>query len=56
MFNWLRKLLLQAASTHEDVISEPEPTVLFTDFGDSSLNFKVVFTINDSFKAAISKK
>lgn len=47
----VKKLLLQAASSHKDVISHPEPTVLFTDFGDSSLNFKVVFTINDSFKA-----
>lgn len=46
----VKKLLLQAAGNHPDVLSEPEPTVLFTDFGDSSLNFKVVFTLNDSFK------
>ncbi|WP_418603274.1 mechanosensitive ion channel family protein [Hwangdonia sp.] len=51
----VKKLLIQAASTHPDVISEPEPTVLFTDFGDSSLNFKLVFTINDSFKAQYPK-
>lgn len=51
----VKKLLLQAASTHPDVISEPEPVVLFTDFGDSSLNFKLVFTINDSFKASFPK-
>ena len=47
----VKKLLLEAASSHKDVIDYPEPTVLFTDFGDSSLNFKVIFTINDSFKA-----
>jgi small-conductance mechanosensitive channel len=47
----VKKLLIQAASTHENVLSSPEPSVLFTDFGDSSLNFKLVFTINDSFKA-----
>lgn len=51
----VKKLLLQAASTHPQVLSEPEPTVLFTDFGDSSLNFKLVFTINDSFKAVFPK-
>lgn len=51
----VKKLLLQAASTHPDVISEPEPTVLFTDFGDSALNFKLVFTINDSFLAQYPK-
>ncbi|ULC58732.1 mechanosensitive ion channel [Flaviramulus sp. BrNp1-15] len=51
----VKKLLIQAASTHPDILSEPEPTVVFTDFGDSSLNFKIVFTINDSFKAAFPK-
>lgn len=51
----VKKLLLQAASTHPDVIPEPEPSVLFTDFADSSLNFKLVFTLNDSFKATFPK-
>ncbi|MEY8848498.1 mechanosensitive ion channel family protein [Psychroserpens sp. XS_ASV72] len=51
----VKKLLLQTASTHPQVLSEPEPIVLFTDFGDSSLNFKLVFTINDSFKAVFPK-
>ena len=51
----VRKLLIQAASTHEEVLSAPEPTVVFMDFADSSLNFKIVFTINDSFKAQFPK-
>ncbi|WP_204345599.1 mechanosensitive ion channel family protein [Psychroserpens algicola] len=51
----VKKLLLQAASTHPDVISSPEPTVVFTNFGDSSLNFKLVFTLADSFKAQFPK-
>ncbi|WOD43861.1 mechanosensitive ion channel family protein [Hwangdonia lutea] len=51
----VKKLLLQAASTHPDVISSPEPNVLFTDFADSSLNFKLIFTINDSFQAQYPK-
>jgi small-conductance mechanosensitive channel len=49
----VKKLLLQAASSHPVVLKEPPPTVLFTDFGDSSLNFKVAFTLNDSFNARI---
>ncbi|MDP5158786.1 MAG: mechanosensitive ion channel [Flaviramulus sp.] len=51
----VKKLLLQAASSHPDVFSEPEPSVIFTEFGDSSLNFKLVFTIDDSFKAQFPK-
>jgi small-conductance mechanosensitive channel len=40
---------------HKDILKEPEPNVLFTDFGESSLNFKVAFTINDSFNARFPK-
>ena len=51
----VRKLLLQAASTNDSVISTPEPTVVFTNFGESSLDFKLVFTLSDSFKAQFPK-
>lgn len=51
----VKKLLLQTASTHPDVIAIPEPIVLFRDFGDSALNFRLVFTLNDSFKASFPK-
>ena len=51
----VKKLLLQAASTNEDVILIPKPVVVFTEFGDSSLNFRLVFTLNDSFKATFPK-
>jgi len=47
----VKKLLLEVANKHPEVLSQPEPVVLFTDFGDSSLNFKLIFTLNDSFKA-----
>ena len=47
----VKKLLLQAASTNIDVLNTPEPTVLFEDFGDSALNFKLIFSLNNSFKA-----
>jgi small-conductance mechanosensitive channel len=51
----VKKLLLQAARTNEDVLPSPEAVVIFTDFGDSALNFKLVFTIGDSFKAQFPK-
>ena len=47
----VKKLLLQAAHSQPEVLDKPEPAVLFTDFGESSLNFSVAFTINDSFNA-----
>jgi small-conductance mechanosensitive channel len=47
----VKKLLLQVANNHPSVLPEPPPNVLFTDFGDSSLNFRVVFTLGDSFNA-----
>jgi small-conductance mechanosensitive channel len=47
----VKKLLLQAVSNQPEVLATPEPAVLFMDFGDSSLNFKVVFTLADSFNA-----
>jgi small-conductance mechanosensitive channel len=47
----VKKILLEVASNHPNVLPEPPPAVLFTDFGDSSLNFRVVFTLADSFNA-----
>lgn len=45
----VKKLLLQAVNSHPTILKEPAPSVLFTDFGDSALLFKVAFTLNDSF-------
>lgn len=53
--NKVKDLLLQAANNHPSVLQNPPPLVLFTDFGDSSLNFKLIFTLNDSFIGAIPK-
>lgn len=47
----VKKLLLQAARSQPEVLKSPEPAVLFTNFGESSLDFKVVFTLGDSFNA-----
>lgn len=51
----VKRLLLKAASSHPDVLSDPPATVVFMDFGESSLDFKVAFTMNDSFKAQFPK-
>lgn len=51
----VKKLLLQVASENKKVLKRPEPLVLFMDFGDSSLNFKLVVTLNDSFQAQLPK-
>ena len=51
----VESLLNNAACNHENVLSSPEPFVLFTNFGDSSLNFKLVFFLQDSFSVALVK-
>ncbi|MBQ4820364.1 mechanosensitive ion channel [Aquimarina sp. MMG016] len=51
----VKELLIKAAMSNENVLKNPPPLVLFTDFADSSLNFKLVFTINDSFQASVPK-
>jgi small-conductance mechanosensitive channel len=35
----IRRLLLEAARQHTHVLSEPAPDVIFTDYGDNSINF-----------------
>ena len=39
-------LIYQAAKEHQDIINNPEPLVIFEDFGDSSLIFDLYFWIN----------
>ncbi len=49
----VQELLIKAAEMHPNVISHPAPRVLFTEFADSSLSFKLVFTINDGLWESI---
>ena len=51
----VEKILINVANNHESILDDPKPLVLFTNFGDSSLNFKLVFTLNDSFISVIPK-
>jgi len=39
----VRDLILQAAGEHKEVRKEPEPIVLYEEFGDNSLNFRLLF-------------
>lgn len=49
----VKKLLIQAANENSLVLKDPAPLVLFTNFGDSALEFKLIFTIADSFQAVV---
>ncbi len=44
-------ILLSCLIEEKDVLKNPEPFVLFDDFGDSALLFSLHFYITDSFKA-----
>jgi small-conductance mechanosensitive channel len=41
------RILLEAASVHPAVLSEPSPSALFAEFGDSSLNFELRVWVRD---------
>ncbi len=43
----VKKLLLQAATSHEKILKRPMPLVRFVDFGDSSLDFELLFWAKD---------
>ena len=38
----VRELLLEAAAQHPSVLKDPKPSVLFTDYGDNSINFDLL--------------
>lgn len=45
-------LLKKAAQDHPDVLTYPEPVVLFKDFGASSLDFRLLFWVGDILHGA----
>ncbi|SNR52134.1 Mechanosensitive ion channel [Lutibacter agarilyticus] len=45
----VKQLLIQVATEHSRVLKNPKPDVLFMDFADSALIFRLVFSINNSF-------
>lgn len=51
----VKQLLMQAADSHDMVLKHPAPQVFFDNFGDSALEFRLMFTLNNSFIGAIPK-
>ncbi len=49
----VEKTLLQVGRAHEEVLLNPEPTVQFLEFGDSSLNFDLLVWVNDASRQYI---
>jgi len=46
----VKKILIGIAKEHPRVLKNTSPDVLFMDFADSSLQFRLRFSINDSYK------
>ncbi len=51
--NLVRDLITQAVNEQDDVLPNPEPKVIFDDFGDNSLAFEVYFWINASIEGEL---
>lgn len=51
----VKALLLGIAIQEDAILNDPKPTVLFEDFGDSALKFKLHFYISDSFNVIVIK-
>ena len=46
----VKNLLLKSVNNHKGVLLNPKPFVIFDDFGDSALIFKLKFFVKDSFR------
>ncbi len=51
----LKSLLIELALSHNEVLKNPSPMLLFKNFGDSSLDFELAFTLKDGFKTELVK-
>ena len=49
----VKEILMDIANSHPHLIKNPSPKVLFNNFGDSSLEFELVFTYNNGFRVNI---
>ena len=47
----VQKILMQCAASHKEIKTTPAPVVRFMEFGDSSLNFQLLFWCTDLFNA-----
>ena len=53
--NRVKEILIETASEHPLILKKPAPLVLFNDFGESALEFELLFSINRSFESNIVK-
>jgi len=53
--NLVSDMLLKSLEGVDNIIFDPEPSVVFQDFGDSALIFSVRFFVKDSFQSAVTK-
>ena len=51
----VKQILLDVVKKHPKISKEPEPVVMFNDFGDSALIFRVYFWTNESFMVKMIK-
>ena len=51
----LKSLLVKVALGHSEIVKSPAPFLLFKNFGDSSLDFELIFTLRDGFKTELVK-
>ena len=51
----IKSLLLEIAKSHQKVLSDPAPFVLFDDFGESALIFQLYISVDSSFAANLVK-
>jgi MscS family membrane protein len=50
----VKKIVLDVAKKVDDVMKEPEPVIFFNEFGDSSLNFLLIFWVADFRKKLVA--
>ncbi len=43
----VKKIALKVANNADEVMKEPEPVIYFSEFGESSLNFLLIFWVSD---------
>jgi len=51
----VKKILIDVAKSHPKVLKTKAPKVLFTSFGESALQFRLLFVINNSYEHLIIK-
>ena len=51
----VEQLLLKCVDEESGILKQPPPRVLFEDFGDSALMFRVFFFVTDSFTDPLIK-